>query len=238
MSEETWACLFSGGKDSSFALYTAMEAGYQVEQLITVNPEPDSYLYHVPAIDITALAAETIGISLYTQPTPKTNSPQETDSSTRATQEIKPLETALQTVNEQLNGLTGVISGAVASEYQKSRFSAVCDDLGIELYAPLWDTSPIESLSAMVEEAFTIKIVQVAAEGLDEHWLGRTIDHQAIDELTELSDAYGVHPLGEGGEYETLVVDGPHMTQRIDLEYDTHWDGMRGSIDITHATLA
>ncbi len=237
MSEATWVSLFSGGKDSSFALYTALKAGYSVDQLITIKPDSDSYLYHVPAIEITELAAESIGIPLYNEAATTTPTQDNTDSSTRATHEIKPLKTALRSVDEQLNGITGVISGAVASEYQKSRFSAVCEELGLELYAPLWHTAPLESLTAMVEASFTITIVQVAAEGLDENWLGRTLDHQTIDELSELSETYGVHPIGEGGEYETLVTDGPHMTNRIKLEYDTKWDGMRGSIDITNATL-
>lgn len=237
MSGETWVCLFSGGKDSSFALYTALQSGYQVDQLVTIEPQADSYLYHVPAIDLTELAAESIGIPLHRETSLTPPIQNTTDSSSRAEHEIKPLKTALRTVDDKLDGITGVISGAVASEYQKSRFTEVTNELGLELYAPLWHKPPIESLTAMIDAEFEIKIVHVAAEGLDKHWLGRRICHQTIDELTELNEEYRVHPLGEGGEYETLVIDGPHMTSRIDLEYDITWAGTHGSLDIKRATL-
>lgn len=237
MSSGAWVSLFSGGKDSSFALYDALQDGHQVRRLLTIQAQEESYLYHVPAIDITNLAAESIGIPLYKETTPPLNHQDTTDSTRRVNQEIKPLKTALRELNEELNGISGVISGAVASTFQKTRFSAVCDELGMELYAPLWNTPPQETLTAMLEAGFEIMIISVAAGGLDEHWLGRILDQNALDELADINEQFGVHIMGEGGEYETLVIDGPHMDRRIDLTYDTHWDGTRGAIDIQSAHL-
>jgi len=90
----------------------------------------------------------------------------------------------------------------------------------------------------MLDAGFVIEIIQVAAHGLDESWLGRTLDADALDELEALNEEYGVHILGEGGEFETLVTDGPHMDRPIRLEYETEWDGTRGSVRITDAWLA
>ena len=39
-------------------------------------------------------------------------------------------------------------------------------------------------------------------------------------------------------EFETLVTDGPHMKRAIELEYETEWDGTRGTLRITDARLA
>ncbi|MFW6321191.1 MAG: ATP-binding protein, partial [Halohasta sp.] len=78
----------------------------------------------------------------------------------------------------------------------------------------------------------------VAAYSLDESWLGHTLDADAIAELRDLHEEYGVHLLGEGGEFETFVTDGPHMSQRIELDYDTEWHGDSGRIRITDARLA
>ena len=39
-------------------------------------------------------------------------------------------------------------------------------------------------------------------------------------------------------EYETLVVDGPHMDRRIELEYETVWEGTRGWLEVEDAWLA
>jgi uncharacterized protein (TIGR00290 family) len=89
----------------------------------------------------------------------------------------------------------------------------------------------------MFEAGFEIRIVQVAAYGLDESWLGRRYDADALDDLLALRSEYGVHPLGEGGEFETYVVDGPHMDRRIRLSYETVWHGDRGHIEVTDAEL-
>ena len=59
-----WVSLFSGGKDSSWALYRALEAGKPVERLVTVHPTGESFMYHVPATELASLAAESIGLPL------------------------------------------------------------------------------------------------------------------------------------------------------------------------------
>jgi uncharacterized protein (TIGR00290 family) len=89
----------------------------------------------------------------------------------------------------------------------------------------------------MLDAGFEILIVQVAAAGLDESWLGRRLDADALDELVALNERYGVHPLGEGGEFETLVTDGPHMHRPIELEWERVWEGSRGHLRVTDARL-
>lgn len=113
----------------------------------------------------------------------------------------------------------------------------MCDRLDIDLFAPLWQENPRELGDAMLEAGFEITIIQVAAHGLDESWLGRTLDADTLDELAALNDRYGVHILGEGGEFETLVTDGPHMDRPIELEYETEWEGTHGRLRITDAFL-
>ena len=89
----------------------------------------------------------------------------------------------------------------------------------------------------MLDAGFEIRVIAVAARGLGESWLGRTLDADAFDELEALSDEYGVHVLGEGGEFETLVADGPHMDRRLAFDYETEWDDVRGQLRITDAWL-
>ncbi|AUX08546.1 ATP-binding protein [Halalkaliarchaeum desulfuricum] len=239
MADECWVSLFSGGKDSSWALYRALEEGLNVTHLLTVHPEGDSYMYHVPATRLAELAAESIGLPLVDVEPGTFGADTATDSGTQGDREIEPLETALQELQEDLDcELAGVTAGAVESEYQTSRIEALCDRLGIELFAPLWHRDPVELAEAMIDAGFEITIVQVAAYGLDESWLGRTLDTAALAELRELNEEYGVHVLGEGGEFETLVTDAPHMDRPIRLEYEPEWDGTRGRLRITDAWLA
>ena len=244
-----WIALFSGGKDSSYALYRALERGLDVRRLLTVHPPEGSYMYHVPATDLAELAAETIAIPLeevtvrdgdlgVDESTAPGEIPDDGDSGTRGDAEVQPLEATLRRLDGEIDGgVAGVVLGAVESEFQLGRVEGVCDRLDCDLYAPLWRGDPRELAEAMLEAGFEIRIVEVAAAGLDASWLGRVLDEDAVDELEALGEKCGVHLLGEGGEYETLVTDGPHMTQPISITYTTEWDGTRGRIRVTDAQL-
>ncbi|WP_430505100.1 diphthine--ammonia ligase [Haloparvum sp. PAK95] len=237
MNDGEWVSLFSGGKDSSWALYRALEEGMDVSRLLTVHPEGDSYMYHTPATELASLAAESIGIELVDVEPDDFGADDVRDSGAQGDAEVEPMEAALRELATEID-LAGVTAGAVESEFQTSRIEAMCDRLGIDLFAPLWQRDPETLAEEMIDAGFEITIIQVAAYGLDESWLGRTLDHGALDELRELNEEYGVHVIGEGGEFETFVTDGPHMDRAIDLEYDTVWDGTRGHLQITDASLA
>jgi ABC transporter with metal-binding/Fe-S-binding domain ATP-binding protein len=235
---DDWVSLFSGGKDSSWALYRALEEGLNVTRLLTVHPGDgaDSYMYHVPETKLARLAAESIGIDLVEVDPGDLGATTAADSAAQGDREVEPLEAALRDLRGEID-LVGVTAGAVESEFQTSRIRAMCDRLGIDLFAPLWQRDPGTLAGAMLDAGFEITILQVAAHGLDESWLGRTLDRDALDELRTLNEQYGVHLLGEGGEFETFVTDGPHMSRPIELTYETEWEGTRGRIRVTDARL-
>lgn len=239
MTDDTgaWVSLFSGGKDSSWALYEGLQAGLNVERLVTVHPNEDSYMYHVPATRLTSLGAKSIGIPQIDIDPGELDAGTAIDSEVQGDSELEPLEQRLKILGNKID-LTGVIAGAVESEYQTSRIRGMCDRLDIELYAPLWQEDPVRMAETMLNAGFDIQIIAVAAQGLDETWLGRTIDRDTLAELQRLNREYGVHVLGEGGEFETLVTDAPHMDRRIEIETETEWDGTRGRIRVSNATLA
>lgn len=231
-----WVSLFSGGKDSSWALYQALESERTVTRLLTIHPPDGSYLYHTPATRLTTLAAESIGLPLI-ELEPDFDPAAATDSTDQGNRELEPLEERLQALTREIP-LVGITAGAVESHYQTDRLRQMCDRLDIELFAPLWQQDPREIVSAMLAAGFEIKIIHVAAAGLDETWLGRTLDEPALQALIGLNAEYGVHLLGEGGEFETLVTNGPHMQQRIELAYEKEWEGTHGHLRITDAWLA
>ena len=182
---DPWVSLFSGGKDSSLALYRALEADRPVERLVTVHPTGESFMYHVPATKLAGLAAESIGIPLVDiQPESfEADAHSAEDSGARGDRELEPLEEALGGLADELGGIGGVTAGAVESSYQATRIEAMCDRLDAELFAPLWQADPRELATAMLEAGFEITIVRVAAYGLDESWLGRTLDAGALADL-------------------------------------------------------
>lgn len=237
-ADGAWIGLFSGGKDSSWAVYRALETGLAVRRLVTVHPEGDSYMYHVPATDLATLAAESIGIPVVDVRPDDFEAEGTTDSGAQGDRELAVLESALRDLEPELDGgIAGVVAGAVESEFQTGRIEEMCERLGCDLFAPLWQRDPSTLAEGMIEAGFDVRIVQVSAAGLDESWLGRRLDRDALADLQELNDRYGVHVLGEGGEFETMVVDGPHMDRRIDLTYETEWDGTRGRIRVLDAAL-
>jgi ABC transporter with metal-binding/Fe-S-binding domain ATP-binding protein len=238
-TDPPWVSLFSGGKDSSWALYRALEEGLPVERLLTVHPEGESFMYHVPATELASLAAESIGLPLVdVHPADfDARAPENEDSSARGDRELEPMEEALEHLARELGGLGGLTAGAVESEYQTSRIRAMADRLGCELFVPLWGEDPRELAESMLDADFEILVLQVAAGGLDCSWLGRRLDADALADLESLNERYGVHLLGEGGEFETFVVDGPHMSRPIELEYERVWEGDRGHLRVTGARL-
>ena len=235
MKGDQWVSLFSGGKDSNWALYQALENGFDVKYLLTVHPPAGSYMYHVPATGVVPFAAESIGIELI-EIEPEFKILGDADSGEQGDREVECIENSLIKIADEIR-LEGVIAGAVESEYQRSRIQKMCDNLNITLYAPLWKSDPLTMINKMVEAGFEIMMVSVAADGIEESWLGRYIDINAIGELEVLNAKYGVHILGEGGEYETLVTNGPHMNREIKVEYDVFWEENWGEVRVKNAWL-
>ncbi|HUW42826.1 MAG TPA: TIGR00289 family protein, partial [Thermoplasmata archaeon] len=50
-----------------------------------------------------------------------------------------------------------------------------------------------------------------------ERWLGRTVDSNVIDDLVALRRKRRINVSGEGGEFETIVLDGPNFRRRLEI---------------------
>ncbi|MEK6921947.1 MAG: diphthine--ammonia ligase [Nanoarchaeota archaeon] len=195
--------LFSGGKDSTFATYIATTFGWDVVCLITIKSEnSESYMFHTPNIDLTTYQAQAMGLPLIVEKT-----------SGRKEDELADLYEALKKAKEKY-GINGIIVGALASDYQHERVNRVCEELQLKTFAPLWHKDQGMLLKEMIDLGFEICISSVAADGLGEKWLGRKLDKTAYTELMQLHQRIGLHPAGEGGEYESLVLYCPFLFQK------------------------
>jgi len=188
------ACLFSGGKDSTYALYLILKQGHKVSYLVSVFPESsESYMFHYPMIEKTIEQAASMGIE---QIIVRTKGEKE--------KELGDLRKALSRLD-----IDGVVSGAIASSYQKSRIDKIAKELGIASLAPLWHRDQEGLLKEQIDAGFEMIITHVAAQGLDGSWVGRKIDYKAFEELKKIRDKYKINISGEGGEFETLVLNCP-----------------------------
>jgi len=219
------AALFTGGKDSTYAIYLAQHMGHEVVRLVTIIPEVvDSYMFHYSNLSFTRLQAESMGVEQVIEYTKGVKE-----------EELKDLRRALE---KTLPYVDGVVAGAIASTYQKTRVERIAEELGLEVVAPLWGREPMALISEIVDAGFEFIITTVSAEGLGEEWLGRKIDKQAIKELKRLSEKYGIHPCGEGGEFDTFVTNCPLFKRRIEIRRGRkEWWGYSGVFTIEEAIL-
>lgn len=218
--------LYSGGKDSTMAVYESLKNGDEIYALLAmVSRNKESYMFHVPDIhmvDYCSAAMEIPSIDVLTDGIKE--------------EELSDLERMLEKLKEK--EVEAVYSGALESEYQKSRIDAICEKLGLLSIAPLWHKNPMEYMKEIVDLGFEVIITSVSAYGLDEKWLGKTITPKSLDQLFELSKKYGIHPAFEGGEAETLVLDAPFYDRKIVIdEADINWHFDNGTYDITKAHL-
>jgi len=151
--------------------------------------------------------------------------------------ELSSLREGLDRMREEL-GIDGVVTGAVASDYQKSRIDQISDTLGIKSFAPLWHKDPRKLVYDFKAAGFKIILSGVGAAGLDKSWLGQELTDERWATLEKLSRKHGIHLTGEGGEYETFVLDAPHFKNRISIEKTRYeWDGQSGYLVIEEASL-
>jgi len=187
--------LFSGGKDSCYSAYLAKKAGYELACLISIFSEnKESYMFHTPSIEKTKQQAKVMNIPLLIQ---KTKGEKE--------KELEDLELVIKKARDEF-GVEVIVSGAIMSNYQRSRIENICNKLGLKSINPLWHKEEIEYLEELIENNFKIIIIGVFAYGLDQSWLGREINKEFIEEVKQLKEKYKIHPAGEGGEFETFVI--------------------------------
>jgi diphthine-ammonia ligase len=203
--------LFSGGKDSTFAVTWALSQGHE-PILLTVSPPEYSMMFHHPNIHATKLQAEAMGLQqVFVQTS-------EEDWRGKIVAALKQLKAE------------AIVTGAVASTYQKSRIDAIAKELNIPSLAPLWNAGEdkMEEMLSTME----IYVSAVSAEGLGPEFLG-----EPLEKLVRAKKP-NVHLFLEGGEGETFVANAPCFKKRIRIKsWKKSWDGVRGVAEIEEAVL-
>lgn len=220
------AVLFSGGKDSCLALEKAM-ASHRVMCLVSVFSENrESFMFHVPNVEVTPLQAEALNIPLVKCFTKGVKE-----------EEVNDLKEALKACRNDYS-IEGVVSGAIRSNYQASRIRRVCDELGLSSINPLWLRNEVSVLNEVLRKRYTVIVSGVFAYPLGRDLLGRKIDEGLVSLLEDYGRRYGLNPAGEGGEIETTVLDMPLFSKRIEvLDYEIEYSNYSGVFRIKSARL-
>ncbi|MDR2856069.1 MAG: diphthine--ammonia ligase [Methanomicrobiales archaeon] len=218
--------LLSGGKDSVYAWWKAMQ-DHEIScciSLLSLNKE--SYMFHTPNMRWAYLQAEAAHIPFILHHTAGIKE-----------EELRDLSSAIHHAKHQYQ-ITCIVTGAILSEYQASRIHKICDEHGLVMQSPLWNIDQEIYMQDLLTQGFSVIVSGVASEPFDETWLGRDLDRKALQDLKTFQKKYHITLTGEGGEYESFVCDAPQFSQRIVIEAsEQEYKNYRGLFRITHARL-
>jgi diphthine-ammonia ligase len=218
--------LFSGGKDSAYALYKALGTEEVVCLISVVSQNEESYMFHTPNIGMTGVQAEVMGIPLV-----------QVTTEGEKEEELQDLRRAIIKAHN-IYGIEGVVTGAVESVYQATRIQKICNDLDVWCFNPLWLKDQVTLLHEIIANNFKVIITGIFAYPLDEGWLGKEIDKGIVERLIVLKNKYKISPSGEGGEIETTVLDAPFFEKNIEVtDYEIKADKNSGVYIIKNVEL-
>jgi diphthine-ammonia ligase len=178
--------LFSGGKDSLYSVYLAEKQGVTVDHLITLLPNLPWPSPHAENIGALKILAESMG---------KPHSIVDFKRENAFIEALKNLE------------VDALIAGDINVEAHLAGLKDVCNKTGLELLEPIYGRDTSELFSEIFGLGFKALITGVNLKCLGDEWLGFTISKEAGSEF--LSKIGTVDPLGEKGEFHTLVLECP-----------------------------
>ncbi len=193
--------LYSGGKDSNLALYKASRH-FEISCIVNVIPESsESMLFHFPNSELTKLQAKALEIPIVQRFCKDDEKSQ-----------LETLKEALAEAKKEF-GIEGVVTGAIRSTYQASRFQKICHELDLWCFNPLWLRKEEEIIKEILDLGFDVVITRIAGYPFEPKFLGRKIDEEFLEYLKRAK----MNIAGEGGEYETFVTWMPLFKRRIKI---------------------
>lgn len=206
-------CLVSGGKDSVLALWLALHQ-FEVVSILTIRSSCfDSYLFHIPNCEHVDLIARMLGIPHKVVWIDSCN----------VEDEIQILEESFKQSSSET-----VITGGIRSEFQRYKFNQAAKLADMKCFSPLWRLSPSVIMSELLENKFNVIITSVSGMGLGKGLLGKKITKETLSTFKRGVSESPLTLIGEGGEYESFVLDAPFYHSQIEIiESEIQWDEYR-----------
>lgn len=182
---------FSGGKDSTLALYKAMNVGEAVGLIVMMEEEGKRSRSHGMPPELIRAQASSIGLPIFT-------------AAASWTDYEKVFIRLLERAKNQ--GAEVLVTGDLDMPAHDCWHEKVTNNVGLKLSMPLWEMDHRAAVKEFIDLGFISIIVTVNLSlGMREDDLGRTLTHEYVKEL----EARGIDPCGEGGEFHTTVIKGP-----------------------------
>jgi diphthine-ammonia ligase len=215
---------WSGGKDSCFAYYLAVQQGHEVINLMTMMMSESKSNFHMIPVGILDAQAQALGIPLIK----KTTTPGTYEHDFKAV--LKDCKA---------KGAEGLVTGDIyeVAGHEEGWLGRVCREVGLTPVKPLWMLDTKQIYLDWLKTGFKATVVRTKLDLLGVEWLGRELDRKFYDDILALRN---IDPCGEGGEYHTVITDGPSFKQKIELtETEKHkLDGGFGYLEIKKYKVA
>lgn len=191
---------YSGGKDSTLALYKAMKKGTAVGIVVMMEEEGDRSRAHSLFKDILKAQAKAIGVPLYT-----------------GSANFKNYEKVFVEIlkNAKDKGADVLVTGDIDLPEEDCWHERVTDSIGLKLGVPLWKMNHKEVVKEFISLGFKTKVITIdTTQGMKEEDLGRILTFDYMKELEER----GIDSCGEKGEFHTVTIGGPIFKEDIKVE--------------------
>jgi diphthine-ammonia ligase len=209
---------WSGGKDSAYASYLAKQQGHEIVCILTMMMSEEKSNFHMIRSDILDAQAEAMGIPLIKRKT--SNETYERDFKAVLAELIK------------TKGAEGLVTGDIyeVAGHEEGWLNRVCREMGLKPVKPLWMGDTKQIYLDYLKAGFKATVVRTNSK-LGIEWLGRELNRQFYDDIMKLGN---IDPCGEGGEYHTVITDGPNFKKKIEiLETQKHkLDGGFGYLEV------
>ena len=204
----------SGGKDSTYALYETLKEGLNVKHLLFINTGSKAHLVNKWVLKLISEAVDIPAVSV--------------------NKELPAIQKTLRKLKADT-----LVSGVMTTPEHIDWYKEVCNPIQVKHYAPLWGKNPLTALDAMKQLGFHMLVIEVdTAMGSNKNWLGKEIDDTMLNELKQLEKKQKINPIGEWGEYHTIVLDCPIYKKKINiLKSEITWKNSKGYVAIKKADL-
>ncbi len=195
---------WSGGKDSTMALYELVTAGrYEVVALLTtVTEDYDRISMHGVRRILLEEQANALGIPLEPVLISKQSSNDEYERKMREVLE-----------RYQGQGISRVAFGDIYLEDLRKYREDNLARIQMQGIFPIWKRDPAELARSFIELGFQAITTCVDSTLLDKRFAGRLFDRAFLAELPVSAD-----PCGENGEFHSFAFAGPLFRKRIEFE--------------------
>ena len=191
---------WSGGKDSCYAYFLAKQQGHQALSLITMMMNEEKSNFHMIPSGILDAQAKAINVPIVKKAT--THDTYERD-----------FKAVLSEFKAK--GAEGIVTGDIyeVAGHEEGWLNRICKEVGLKPIKPLWMGDTKQIYLDYLKTGLKATVVRTNRD-LSLDWLGRVLDRGFYVDILKLP---GVDPCGEGGEYHTVITDGPDFKQKIEL---------------------